>query len=334
MPNNTVLVTGADGFIGSHLVEQLLYDGKNVRAFCLYNSFGSLGWIDSLSESVKSELNIVLGDIRDPVCVREAMRGCDQVFHLAALIAIPYSYIAPQSYIETNICGTLNVVQAARDLGLSRVIHTSTSETYGTAQFVPITEEHPLNAQSPYAATKVAADQLALSFYRSFATPVGVLRPFNTYGPRQSARAVIPTIISQIASGKREIKLGSLTPTRDFTYVEDTARGFVQAMHSEKIVGSVINIGSGFEISVKDTVMCISEAMGVNVDVVEDPQRIRPEKSEVERLFAGTKRAIEAFDWNPKYGGKEGFVRGLKATSGWFNDEKNMHFYKPDLYNI
>ena len=329
-----VLVTGADGFIGSHVTELLVREGYEVRAFVMYNSRNSWGWLDEFPDDLRGKFEVFAGDIRDQNGVLQAMKGVDFVLHLAALIAIPFSYHSPHSYVETNVNGTLNILQAANQLNVSKVICTSTSETYGTAQFVPITEEHPLNAQSPYAATKVAADQLALSFHRSFATPVGVLRPFNTYGPRQSARAVIPTIISQIASGKREIKLGSLTPTRDFTYVEDTARGFVQAMHSEKIVGSVINIGSGFEISVKDTVMCISEAMGVNVDVVEDPQRLRPEKSEVERLFAGTKRAIEAFDWNPKYGGKEGFVRGLKATSSWFNDEKNMHFYKPDLYNI
>ena len=329
-----VLVTGADGFIGSHVTELLVREGYEVRAFVMYNSRNSWGWLDGFSDDLKGKFEVFAGDIRDQNGVLQAMKGVDFVLHLAALIAIPFSYHSPHSYVETNVNGTLNILQAANQLNVSKVICTSTSETYGTAQFVPMTEEHPLNAQSPYAATKVAADQLALSFHRSFATPVGVLRPFNTYGPRQSARAVIPTIISQIASGKREIKLGSLTPTRDFTYVEDTARGFLQAMHSEKIVGSVINIGSGFEISIEDTVMCISEAMGVKVDVVEESRRVRPEKSEVERLFAGTKRAVDTLDWNPKYGGKQGFVRGLKATSDWFNDEKNMLFYKPDLYNI
>ena len=292
MPNNTVLVTGADGFIGSHLVEQLLHDGKNVRAFCLYNSFGSLGWIDSLSESVKSELNIVLGDIRDPVCVREAMRGCDQVFHLAALIAIPYSYIAPQSYIETNICGTLNVVQAARDLGLSRVIHTSTSETYGTAQFVPITENHPQVGQSPYAASKIGADQIALSYWRSFDTPVTVLRPFNTYGPRQSARAVIPTIITQIAAGQRQIRLGALSPTRDFNFVTDTCAAFQAIANCNEALGEVVNSASNFEISIGETAELIGKVMNVELELLTDEQRPL-QGSEVNRLFGDNSRLCQ-----------------------------------------
>ena len=241
MSNSKILVTGADGFIGSHLVEALMAAGHQVRAFCLYNSNGSWGWLDGLPTSKKLELDVVLGDIRDPLCVRQAMLGCEQVFHLAALIAIPYSYVAPSSYVDTNIHGTLNVVQAARDLGVERVVHTSTSETYGTAQFVPITEDHPLVGQSPYAASKIGADQIALSYWRSFETPVTVLRPFNTYGPRQSARAVIPTIISQIAAGQRQIQLGSLSPTRDFNFVADTCSAFLAVASCDEALGQVLN---------------------------------------------------------------------------------------------
>ena len=274
-----VLVTGADGFIGSHLVQALLAAGHEVRAFCLYNSNGSWGWLDSLPEATKAELDVVLGDIRDPLCVREAMRGCEQVFHLAALIAIPYSYVAPASYVDTNIHGTLNVVQAARDLGVSRVVHTSTSETYGTAQFVPITEEHPLVGQSPYAASKIGADQIALSYWRSFETPVVVLRPFNTYGPRQSARAVIPTIISQIAAGQRHIQLGALTPTRDFNFVADTCTAFLAVARCDESLGRVVNAASNFEISIGDTAALIAEVMNAEVKISTDEQRLRPEGS-------------------------------------------------------
>tara|TARA_B100000674_G_scaffold437072_1_gene397653 strand:- start:174 stop:1172 length:999 start_codon:yes stop_codon:yes gene_type:complete len=329
-----VLVTGADGFIGSHLVESLVASGYEVRAFCLYNSIGSWGWLDSLSPSVKSEIEVVLGDIRDPLCVREAMKGCEKVFHLAALIAIPYSYVAPASYIDTNIHGTLNVVQAARDLGVRRVVHTSTSETYGTAQFVPISEEHPLVGQSPYAASKIGADQVALSYWRSFETPVSVLRPFNTYGPRQSARAVIPTIISQIASGKKQIKLGALTPTRDFNFVSDTCAAFKAIAECDASVGKVINAASNFEISIGETASLIAEAMNVQIEITTDEKRIRPEGSEVNRLFGDNSLIKELTNWEPEFGGREGFKRGLEVTSKWFTNPSNLAQYKPNEYSI
>jgi NAD dependent epimerase/dehydratase len=328
-----VLVTGADGFIGSHLVEALLASGHQVRAFCLYNSNGSWGWLDSLPEATKAELDVVSGDIRDPLCVREAMRGCQQVFHLAALIAIPYSYSAPASYIDTNIHGTLNVVQAARDLGVQRVVHTSTSETYGTAQFVPITEEHPLVGQSPYAASKIGADQIALSYWRSFETPVAVLRPFNTYGPRQSARAVIPTIISQ-AAGQRQIRLGALSPTRDFNYVADTCAAFLAVAASDLALGQVINAASNFEISIGDTAALIAEVMGAEVEILTDEQRLRPEASEVNRLYGDNTRLRQLAGWQPSYGGLEGFRRGLERTAAWFRDPANLARYRPGSYAV
>ena len=329
-----VLVTGADGFIGSHLVEALLSAGHQVRAFCLYNSLGSWGWLDTLSPALQAELEVVLGDIRDPLCVREAMRGCEQVFHLAALIAIPYSYVAPASYIDTNIHGTLNVVQAARDLGVQRVVHTSTSETYGTAQFVPITEDHPLVGQSPYAASKIGADQIALSYWRSFETPVAVLRPFNTYGPRQSARAVIPTIISQIAAGQRQIRLGALSPTRDFNYVADTCAAFLALAASDAALGQVINVASQFEISIGDTAALIAEVMNAEVEIVTDEQRLRPEASEVNRLFGDNTRLRELTGWKPAFGGREGFRRGLQRTVEWFSDPANLARYRPGTYAV
>ena len=329
-----VLVTGADGFIGSHLVEALLAHDHQVRAFCLYNSLGSWGWLDTLSEASKADLEVVLGDIRDPLCVREAMRGCEQVFHLAALIAIPYSYSAPASYIDTNIHGTLNVVQAARDLGVHRVVHTSTSETYGTAQFVPITEDHPLVGQSPYAASKIGADQIALSYWRSFETPVAVLRPFNTYGPRQSARAVIPTIISQIAAGQRQIQLGALTPTRDFNYVADTCAAFLAVAASDNALGQVINAASNFEISIGDTAALIAEVMSADVEIRTDEQRLRPEASEVNRLYGDNTRLRQLTGWQPAYGGLEGFRHGLKRTAAWFADPANLARYRPGSYAV
>ena len=329
-----ILVTGADGFIGSHVVEALVRDGHDVRAFVFYNSFNSWGWLDRAAHDVVGKFEVMAGDIRDPHGVRSAMRDCKVVLHLAALIAIPFSYHSPDSYVDTNIRGTLNVLQAARDLGIERLICTSTSEVYGSARFVPITEDHPLNAQSPYAATKTAADQLALSFHQSFDLPVGVLRPFNTYGPRQSARAVIPTIIGQIAAGKRTIKLGALSPTRDFTYATDTARGFIQAAACDASVGRVTNIGSGFEISIGDTVALIAEVMGAKVEVVSDAERLRPLGSEVERLFAGTDVAKSLFGWSPEHGGRDGFARGLKATAAWFAEPVNLSAYKMDRYNI
>lgn len=329
-----VLVTGADGFIGSHLVQALMAAGHQVRALCLYNSIGSWGWLDTLPPDVQAELEVVLGDIRDPLCVREAMRGCDQVFHLAALIAIPYSYVAPASYVDTNVHGTLNVVQAARDLGVSRVVHTSTSETYGTAQFVPITEEHPLVGQSPYAASKIGADQIALSYWRSFETPVAVLRPFNTYGPRQSARAVIPTIISQIAAGQRRISLGALSPTRDFNYVADTCAAFLAIAASDAALGQAINAASNFEISIGDTAALIAEVMQAEVELVTDEQRLRPEGSEVNRLFGDNTRLRELTGWSPAYGGLDGFRRGLEHTATWFADPANLARYRPGQYTV
>ncbi len=329
-----ILITGADGCIGSHLAEALVKGGHKVRAFVLYNSFNSWGWLDYAPKEVRDNIEVFLGDIRDPHGVKEAMKGCDTVFHLAALIAIPYSYHSPDTYVETNVKGTLNILQAARELGVSRVIHTSTSEVYGTARFVPITEEHPLQGQSPYSASKIAADQMAFSFYASFGLPVVIVRPFNTYGPRQSARAVIPTIITQIAGGERKIKLGAVKPTRDFNYVVDTVSGFISAMNSDKGYGEVVNLGSRYEISIGDTVKLISEIMGVQIEIITDEQRLRPENSEVERLFAENAKAKELFNWQPSYGGKEGFKRGLQETIEWFQVPVNLRTYKIGQYVI
>jgi len=329
-----ILVTGADGFIGSHLTEELVRKGYDVRAFVYYNSFNSWGWLDQCASDVRGKFEVFTGDIRDPHGVKEAMKDCDVVLHLAALIAIPFSYHSPDSYVDTNVKGTLNVVQAARELGLKKVIHTSTSEVYGTALFVPITESHPLQGQSPYSATKIAADQLAMSFYYSFKTPVSIVRPFNTYGPRQSARAVIPTIISQIASGKERIELGNLSPTRDFNYVADTVNGFIAAMESNKSVGDVINIGSNYEISIGETVELIAEAMGKKIEIVTDQQRLRPEKSEVERLWADNTKAKDLLNWSPQYAGREGLKRGIQETAEWFVNPDNLARYKTGVYNI
>lgn len=328
------LVTGADGFIGSHLVERLLADGKEVRAFCFYNSNSSYGWLDSLPANVLSEIEIVLGDIRDPNGVKNAMIGCTDVYHLAALIGIPYSYTAPSSYIDTNINGTLNIVQAAREIDIQRVIVTSTSETYGTAQFVPITEEHPQVGQSPYAASKIGADQLALSYWRSFGTRITVLRPFNTYGPRQSARAVIPTIITQIASGKKEIELGAVSPTRDFNFVEDICEAFIRAANSELTIGEIVNAASNFEISIGDTADMIKDIMGVDVEVITNETRTRPVASEVNRLFGDNSKMMKLTSWKPKYSGMNGFRRGLSKTIEWFTDPRNLSHYKPGIYLI
>ena len=329
-----ILVTGADGFIGSHLTEALVRSGHDVRAFVLYNSFNSWGWLDQCGTDVRGRFEVFAGDIRDPHGVRTAMAGCDTVLHLAALIAIPYSYHSPDTYVDTNVKGTLNVVQAARDLGVAKVVHTSTSEVYGTARFVPITEDHPLQGQSPYSASKIGADQIALSFHSSFGTPVTVLRPFNTYGPRQSARAVIPTIITQLAAGKERIKLGAVHPTRDFNYVSDTVAGFIAAMTSERGAGEVINIGSNFEISIGDTTRAIAKVMGRDVQIEVDDQRFRPEKSEVERLWASNARAAELLGWSPAYGGWDGFRRGLAETVAWFLERENLSRYKADIYNV
>lgn len=332
--SSTILVTGADGFIGSHLTEALVRSGFKVRAFVYYNSFNSWGWLEKCAEDVKGKFEVLTGDIRDPHGIKEAMNGCDAVLHLAALIAIPFSYSSPDSYIDTNIKGTLNVLQAARELGIKRVIHTSTSEVYGTAQFVPITEEHPLQGQSPYSASKIGADQLAYSFYSSFQLPVVTVRPFNTYGPRQSARAVIPTIITQIANGKRIIKLGAIAPTRDFSYVQDTVSGFIAALTSEGGLGQVVNLGSNFEISIGDTAHLIAESMDTAIEIVSDEIRIRPENSEVERLWASNTKAKEIFGWEPKYSGRDGFKQGLLETIEWFTKAENLREYKSEDYNV
>jgi NAD dependent epimerase/dehydratase len=331
---NKILVTGADGFIGSHLTETLVRAGYEVKAFVLYNSFNSWGWLDHCAADVKGKFEVFAGDIRDPHGVKEAMKDCDAVLHLAALIAIPYSYHSPDTYVDTNIKGTLNVLQASRELGVQRVIHTSTSEVYGSARFVPITEEHPLQGQSPYSATKIAADQLAYSFYASFHLPVVVARPFNTYGPRQSARAVIPTIITQIASGKKEIKLGAVSPTRDFNFVKDTVAGFIAVLESDKGCGEVINFGSNFEISVGDTARLIAEVMNADIEILTDEVRLRPTHSEVERLWADNSKARELFGWAPKYAKLDGFKRGLAETVEWIEDADNLRGYKADIYNI
>jgi NAD dependent epimerase/dehydratase len=332
--NKKILVTGADGFIGSHLTEELVRRGCNVRAFVLYNSFNSWGWLDHSEPLIHKSLDVFSGDVRDPHGVKKAMEGCDVVMHLAALIAIPYSYHSPDTYVDTNMKGTLNVVQAARELGVQKVIHTSTSEVYGTARFVPITEDHPLQGQSPYSASKIGADQMAMSFYLSFNTPISIIRPFNTYGPRQSARAVIPTVITQIANGQRKIKLGALRPTRDFNYVADTVRGFIAAAESDRSVGEVINIGSGHESSIAETVQLITEVMGVEVAIEADAVRLRPEKSEVERLLADNTKARDLLCWTPLYAGREGLKKGLAETVEWFTDPDNLKRYKTDRYNI
>ena len=329
-----ILVTGADGFIGSHLTEALVRQGNDVRAFVLYNSFNSWGWLDSAAKDIRAGLDVFAGDIRDPHGVRAAMQGCDAVLHLAALIAIPYSYHSPDTYIDTNVKGTLNVLQAARELGVGRVVHTSTSEVYGTARFVPITEDHPLQGQSPYSASKIGADQLAYSFFASFDLPVVIARPFNTYGPRQSARAVVATVIGQIASGARKLKLGAIHPTRDFNYIADTVSAFIAALKSQQGAGEVINFGSNYEISIGDTVKLIAEVMGVEVEIETEQARLRPEKSEVERLWADNAKAKGMLDWSPAYAGREGLRRGLAETVAWFSDPVNLAGYKNDRYNI
>ncbi len=329
-----ILITGSDGFIGSHLTEALVRAGHSVRAFVMYNSFNSWGWLDQSPKDIRDNLDVFAGDIRDPHGVKTAMKGCDTVLHLAALIAIPYSYHSPDTYIDTNIKGTLNVLQAARELGVKRVVHTSTSEVYGSARFVPITENHPLQGQSPYSATKIAADQLAYSFYASFGLPVTIARPFNTYGPRQSARAVIPTIITQIANGKKQIKLGAVSPTRDFNFVYDTVAGFIAAMKSDKGLGEVVNFGSNFEISIGDTAQLIAEAMNCKIEIITDEARLRPENSEVERLWADNSKAKTLFGWQPNYGGRDGFKRGIVETAQWFARPENLRGYKADIYNL
>ena len=323
-----VLVTGADGFIGSHLTESLLEKGYNVKAFTYYNSFNTWGWLDTLPKEKLDQIEVFSGDIRDPNGVREAMKGVDQVFHLAALIAIPFSYHSPDSYVDSNIKGTLNVLQAARDLGTEKIMVTSTSEVYGTAQYVPIDEKHPFQGQSPYSATKIGADRLAESFYRSFNLPVAIVRPFNTFGPRQSARAVIPTIITQLLAGKEEIKLGSLTPTRDFNYVKDTAAGFIAIAESDKTVGQEINIATQREISIGDLAKEIIAQINPNAKIVCDEQRLRPEKSEVNRLLGANAKIKELTDWKQQYT----FEQGIAETIAWIR--QNMGAYKTDIYNV
>lgn len=323
-----VLVTGADGFIGSHLTESLLEKGYDVRAFSYYNSFNTWGWLDTLPKEKLDEIEVFTGDIRDPNGVRTAMKGVDIVFHLAALIAIPFSYHSPDSYVDTNIKGTLNVLQAGRDLELERVLVTSTSEVYGTAQYVPIDEHHPYQGQSPYSATKIGADRLAESFYRSFELPVSIVRPFNTYGPRQSARAVIPTIISQLLAGKEEIKLGSLTPTRDFNYVKDTAAGFIAIAESDRTIGQEINIATQQEISIGDLAKEIILQINPNAAIVCEQERLRPQKSEVNRLLGSNEKIKRLTAWEPRYT----FAQGIEETIAWMRE--HMGAYKTDIYNI
>lgn len=325
-----VLVTGADGFIGSHLVESLLQAGAQVRAFVFYNSFNSWGWLDALSKEVLSQIDVVTGDIRDPHGVRSAIKGVDAVFHLASLIAIPFSYHSPDAYVDTNVKGALNVLQASREFGISRVVVMSTSEVYGTAQYVPIDERHPFQTQSPYAAAKLGADRLAESFYCSFQTPVIIARPFNTYGPRQSARAVIPTIVTQVLAGTQEIKLGSLTPTRDLNYVEDICRGLIALGSCDAAVGKEVNIGSGTEISIGNLAEKIFELMGVRAEIIQDAVRTRPERSEVERLLCDNSLIKELTGWKPQ----TTLERGLMVTINWFRNEKNLQRYKHKIYNL
>ena len=323
-----VLITGADGFIGSHLTEMLVGKGYKVKALSLYNSFNNWGWLESVN--CKKDIEIVTGDIRDPHYCKIITKDVDVIFHLAALIAIPFSYVAPDSYVETNIRGTLNICQAAKENRISRLIHTSTSEVYGTAQYVPIDEKHPLQPQSPYSASKIAADAMAKSFYNSFNLPVTIARPFNTYGPRQSARAIIPTIITQIASGKKEIKLGDLSPTRDFNYVEDCCRAFIMLSQSEKTIGETVNIGSNFEISISDTLKLIKELMSSDVVFINDQQRIRPKKSEVYRLWCDNKKINKLVGYKPQTNIQD----GLKKTIDWITKSENLKMYKSEIYNV
>lgn len=330
MKTKNILVTGADGFIGSHLVERLVEFGYNVKAFVYYNSFNSWGWIDTFEKNVKDCIEIFTGDVRDPNGVYEAMKGVDAVFHLAALIGIPFSYHSPDSYVDTNIKGTLNVLQAARKLNMERVLITSTSEVYGTAQFVPIAEEHPFQGQSPYSATKIGADRIAESFYRSFKLPVSIVRPFNTFGPRQSARAVIPTIITQILSGRKQINLGDLTPTRDLVYVKDTVEGFIEIYNSDKTIGEEINIATQTEISIGNLAKKIIALIGSHCEIITQKERIRPDKSEVRRLLGANRKLKNLTNWKTKYSLEE----GLKETIEWFSNNANLKGYKTDIYNV
>ncbi len=330
LKDKKVLITGADGFIGSHLVEELLDEGCKVRAFVYYNSFNSWGWLDTFPKEKLQQIEVIAGDIRDPHGVRNVMKDIEIVFHLAALIAIPYSYNSPDTYIDTNVKGTLNIVQAARELGIERVLVTSTSEVYGTALYVPIDEKHPRQGQSPYSATKIGADAMADSFYRSFNVPITIVRPFNTYGPRQSARAVIPTIISQLLSGKTEIKLGALHPTRDLVFVRDTVKGFIEIAKNDATIGQEVNIAMMEEISIGDLAQIIINLINPEVIILNDSERLRPEKSEVERLFGSNLKIKELTNWQPEYT----IESGLKETIQWFSEPKNLAQYKTDIYNI
>ncbi|NCQ55974.1 MAG: SDR family NAD(P)-dependent oxidoreductase [Alphaproteobacteria bacterium] len=330
LKNKKILVTGADGFIGSHLVEYLLSKNYDVRAFTHYNSFSNHGWIDSLGLETRKNLDIISGDIRDPFNVHTAMQGCQVVLHLAALIAIPYSYTSPDSYVDTNIKGTLNLLQAARSLSVERFVQTSTSEVYGTALYAPINEKHPLQGQSPYSASKIGSDQMAIAYHRSFDMPISIIRPFNTYGPRQSLRAVIPTIIYQILQGKKYIELGNLDTTRDFSFVGDTVKGFVEIARCDQCIGEVTNIGSGFEISIKDTLDLIMKIMGKNIEVKIADERLRPDNSEVYRLIADVQKAKTLFKWDPTFTGRDGVESGLRKTIEWFQDPDNRNHY-PDI---
>jgi len=325
-----VLVTGADGFIGSHLVEELLSQGYQVKAFCLYNSFNTWGWLDSFTKEQLSQIEIFTGDVRDSNGVRTAMKGCDMVFHLAALIAIPYSYHSPDSYVDTNIKGTLNIIQAARDLNIERVLVTSTSEIYGTAQYVPIDETHPKQPQSPYSASKIGADCMADSFFRSFDMPITIVRPFNTYGPRQSARAIIPTIITQLLNGFEEIKLGDLTPTRDLLFVEDTVKGFIEISKSTSLIGHECNIATNSEISMQKMADTLIELINPSAKIIQDPDRLRPSKSEVFRLFGDNSKLIKHTNWKVE----NTLEQGLQKTIDWFSNKENLRQYKAGIYNV
>jgi len=328
LKDKKVLVTGADGFIGSHLTEMLVKEGANVTALSQYNSFNNWGWLEDVN--CKNEIEVLCGDIRDPHYIKKISKNVDVIFHLAALIAIPYSYVAPDSYIDTNIKGTLNICQSGLDSGVQKIIVTSTSEVYGTAQYVPIDEKHPLQPQSPYSATKIGADAIAESFYRAFDLPLTIARPFNTYGPRQSARAVIPTIITQIANDKKQIKLGDVTPTRDFNFVKDTCRGFIELAKCEKSNGETVNIGSNFEISIGETLDLIKKIMNSDVEFITDDQRLRPEKSEVNRLWCDNTKINSLCGFKPEYS----IERGLAETIEWFKNPENLKKYKADIYNV
>lgn len=332
MKSKKIFITGADGFIGSHLVEELIYKGYEIKALAQYNSFNNYGWLEDLDSKVKNNFEKHLGDVRDFSQISNLMKGCDIVFHLASLIGIPYSYTAPQSYIDTNITGTLNVIQSARDNEIAKIIHTSTSEVYGTAQFVPITEKHPLNGQSPYSASKIAADQIAYSFYSSYNTPVSICRPFNTYGPRQSMRAVIPNIIIQLINGNTKVKLGNINTTRDFNFIKDTVSGFIAVMKNEESIGDVFNIGSNYEIKISDVLKVISSKMKLDIKVEVDKKRIRPKISEVERLWADNSKAIKKLNWVPEYSNLSGFEKGIEETLYWFSDPQNISKYNNTGY--